>query len=180
MAILASILLPVFSRARASARKAKCLSNERQLGLAFAMYGDDYDDCLPLTWSPSGPPGLFSNRYGYGQLEFTWYDALLPYIRNEGVYSCPDQARPPGYSASSRCHALALCAVSDPSRKILLLDGSDIQGAFHYSLLDPHWTVIGVRHTGGLNCLFLDGHAKWARAEHVADVSTFWDPYAEP
>jgi len=34
IAILAAILFPVFAQARESARKTKCLSNTRQIGLA--------------------------------------------------------------------------------------------------------------------------------------------------
>jgi len=38
IAILAAILFPVFSRAREAARKAACLSNAKQIGLALMMY----------------------------------------------------------------------------------------------------------------------------------------------
>ena len=38
IAILAAILFPVFSRAREQARKAACLSNAKQIGMALAMY----------------------------------------------------------------------------------------------------------------------------------------------
>ena len=47
IAILAAILFPVFSSAKESARKATCLSNLRQLGMAFALYLDNYDDRMP-------------------------------------------------------------------------------------------------------------------------------------
>ncbi|MFA0739999.1 MAG: hypothetical protein DFNUSKGM_000095, partial [Candidatus Fervidibacter sacchari] len=42
IAILAAILFPVFSQARAKARQASCLSNMRQCGLAINMYQQDY------------------------------------------------------------------------------------------------------------------------------------------
>jgi prepilin-type N-terminal cleavage/methylation domain-containing protein len=41
IAILAAILFPVFSRARAKARQAMCLSNLRQIGLAAMQYVQD-------------------------------------------------------------------------------------------------------------------------------------------
>jgi prepilin-type N-terminal cleavage/methylation domain-containing protein len=47
IAILASILFPVFARAREQARKTVCLSNMKQLGLAMLMYTQDYDEMLP-------------------------------------------------------------------------------------------------------------------------------------
>ena len=47
IAILASILFPVFARAREKARQTSCLSNMKQLGLACSMYAQDYDELLP-------------------------------------------------------------------------------------------------------------------------------------
>src|SRR5438309_9578777 len=42
IAILAALLLPALSRAKAQANSVKCKSNLRQLGLALRMYVDDY------------------------------------------------------------------------------------------------------------------------------------------
>ncbi len=47
IAILAAILFPVFAKAREKARQTSCLSNMKQLSLAFAMYRSDYDDTNP-------------------------------------------------------------------------------------------------------------------------------------
>src|SRR5438045_696257 len=47
IAVLAAILFPVFTQARAKARQAACLSNLRQIGGALAMYVQDYDERLP-------------------------------------------------------------------------------------------------------------------------------------
>ena len=44
IAILAAILFPVFAQARGKARQAMCLSNIRQMGPAFTMYAQDYDE----------------------------------------------------------------------------------------------------------------------------------------
>ena len=49
IAILASILFPVFSQARKSARQITCASNMRQMGLALGMYMSDYDE----RWVPA-------------------------------------------------------------------------------------------------------------------------------
>lgn len=84
IAILASILFPVFSRARAQARKVKCASNLRQIGLALQMYAQDYDGLLP-NCDPEADadspqldacPALFV--------------AIDPYTRNERIFRCPD------------------------------------------------------------------------------------------
>lgn len=47
IAILAAMLLPALSRAKARALRAKCVSNFRQIGLACQMYGNDNRDRLP-------------------------------------------------------------------------------------------------------------------------------------
>src|SRR5512144_1088189 len=47
IAILAAILFPVFAQAREKARQTVCASNLKQIGTAFAMYMQDYDERLP-------------------------------------------------------------------------------------------------------------------------------------
>lgn len=45
--ILAAMLLPALSKARAQARKVSCANNEKQIGLALFMYAEDYRGELP-------------------------------------------------------------------------------------------------------------------------------------
>src|SRR5215469_17129356 len=47
IAILASLLLPALSRAKQKAQRADCLSNLKELGVAFQLYLDDYTDHFP-------------------------------------------------------------------------------------------------------------------------------------
>jgi len=47
ISLLAALLFPVFSSARASARRTVCISNLRQVGLSLAMYRQDYDELPP-------------------------------------------------------------------------------------------------------------------------------------
>src|SRR5260370_33075274 len=47
IAVLAAILFPVFAQARAAARKAVCMSNEKQIATGILMYFQDYDDRTP-------------------------------------------------------------------------------------------------------------------------------------
>jgi len=75
ISILAAILFPVFARAREQARKASCMSNLKQIGLAVMMYAEDYDETYPMAYM--GYTG------GY------FYDVLDPYIKNDQVWICP-------------------------------------------------------------------------------------------
>jgi prepilin-type N-terminal cleavage/methylation domain-containing protein len=52
IAILAAILFPVFAQAREQGRKTVCLSNQRQIALAFILYTQDYDEGYPNTGDP--------------------------------------------------------------------------------------------------------------------------------
>src|SRR3954469_23620390 len=55
IAILATILFPVFGRARENARRSSCQSNLKQIGLGALQYSQDYDEkVLPLRWSYNG------------------------------------------------------------------------------------------------------------------------------
>ena len=49
IAILAAILFPVFAQAREKARAAACLSNTKQISLAFLSYINDYRDTFPAA-----------------------------------------------------------------------------------------------------------------------------------
>lgn len=86
IAILAAILFPVFARARDNARKASCLSNMKQIGLAFIQYSQDYDEKLAATAldvNGDGGNDMFERR------EWHWQDALFPYIKSEQIFNCP-------------------------------------------------------------------------------------------
>ena len=47
IAILAAILFPVFAQAKAAAKKAVSISNQKQISLSIIMYGGDFDDMYP-------------------------------------------------------------------------------------------------------------------------------------
>src|SRR5438270_590910 len=49
IAILAAILFPVFAQARDKARSTQCLSNNKQIALAFMQYIQDYDETFPAS-----------------------------------------------------------------------------------------------------------------------------------
>src|SRR5512141_2660741 len=56
IAILAGMLLPALSRAKAKAQSVKCVSNLKQIGLAYRMYIDDSNGKYPLAtgWGSVG------------------------------------------------------------------------------------------------------------------------------
>jgi prepilin-type N-terminal cleavage/methylation domain-containing protein len=52
--ILAAMLLPALTKARAKAKTALCIANLKQIGVAIGMYADDYNDRLPTGYSAAG------------------------------------------------------------------------------------------------------------------------------
>jgi prepilin-type N-terminal cleavage/methylation domain-containing protein/prepilin-type processing-associated H-X9-DG protein len=91
IAILAAILFPVFAQAREKARQSACLSNCNQIGKGLMMYAQDYDERLPKAWY--GPPGSATNQPYGTPGHHKWMDALYPYVKNQGVFTCPSDSR---------------------------------------------------------------------------------------
>lgn len=100
IAILAAILFPVFAQAREKARQASCMSNLKQIGTAFLMYVQDYDERMP-PWTSNA---CNTNPAGATAFNFrSLYNFLIdPYIKNgatpnpadtggqlKGVWGCP-------------------------------------------------------------------------------------------
>jgi len=110
IAILAAMLLPALARAKLKATEANCLSNEKQLGLAFVMYATDNNDkCI----APATPAG-FKSVDGWWFLEDAapadWggsatialldvqnnlrtNNVIFQYAQSIGVYHCPGDIR---------------------------------------------------------------------------------------
>jgi len=90
IAILAAILFPVFAKAREKARQASCQSNLKQIGLAFKMYVQDYDErwpqCDPIACCSNGRLGSTGADFGFNG----WVsNALIPYTKNQQIFICP-------------------------------------------------------------------------------------------
>ncbi|HLK14788.1 MAG TPA: prepilin-type N-terminal cleavage/methylation domain-containing protein [Fimbriimonadaceae bacterium] len=78
IAILAAILFPVFAQAKAQAKKTSCLSNVKQIGTSFFIYGNDSDDFLP-------------NGVEQGLKDQSYVTAaeLMPYVKNFQIFKDP-------------------------------------------------------------------------------------------
>ncbi len=86
IAILAGMLLPALSKAKAKAHGTGCASNMRQIGMAFKFYADDHDSKLVEFGknTPSAPTDWIQNiAYTY------WPDLLRAYIQNRAIIHCP-------------------------------------------------------------------------------------------
>jgi prepilin-type N-terminal cleavage/methylation domain-containing protein/prepilin-type processing-associated H-X9-DG protein len=99
IAILASMLLPALSKAKTKAHGVLCMSNQKQLTLAWLIYADDHND--NLVWNELTPDGSGwvrgvldyngANRHNTNLHGLTDpnYAKLAPYTQSPGIYKCP-------------------------------------------------------------------------------------------
>ncbi len=198
IALLAAILFPVFARARENARRASCMSNMKQLGMATQMYVQDFDDSMPGYFTPPNPMAV-----------------LYPYVKNIQIYRCPSSnfknynpvttsygthygfaTRAPGSIAQRQKAALLysstdftkLDSIPRPSITCLLAETIRSGGSYGptgtngpagwYMFdgeLDASYSglIDWEKHFDGNNFAFMDGHVKWLkRSTAEADRAT--------
>jgi prepilin-type N-terminal cleavage/methylation domain-containing protein len=106
IAILAAMLLPALARAKATAQRTQCVSNQKQIILGLKMYADDSGDRFPVHngWGALGgqrPANPYTGGYAgdYGGVEWETNRPLNAFVGNVNVFHCPadkgDPLNPP-------------------------------------------------------------------------------------
>jgi prepilin-type N-terminal cleavage/methylation domain-containing protein/prepilin-type processing-associated H-X9-DG protein len=181
IAILAGLLLPALSRAKAAAHGAACLNHLKQWGLATQLFAGDNDDLLPKDGSPNG-----------ASLDEGWYNDLpralglptykeMPWRTNAGadpgktLWLCPaNPRRSNGNNLFHYClnlhvnargdgNQVKLSSVPQPARTVWLFDNGRLAAVAQQN--NVHTNL----HGGGAQFALLDGHA--ARFRNTA----YWD-----
>ena len=170
---LMAILMPAFISVRASAQAKVCISNLRQLHIAFQLYAQDYDNFVPP----------YQNNLGlsYPENGEKVVTILFPYTRSQSVWFCPaDQLAGTDSTEGFIRHRYAsyreLGALVWAAEKPVAVDLSNHPGIFDIRtseqgmLSDNLWhceEVAGIKtspplysHGGRFVKLFFDGHAK--------------------
>jgi prepilin-type N-terminal cleavage/methylation domain-containing protein/prepilin-type processing-associated H-X9-DG protein len=105
IAVLAALLLPTLSKAKQQGQKIACMSNLRQLQLAWELYADDHNGWLPRN-DFGQTAGYEVSKYSWtaGWLDYTenndhntnmWimlnnpFGSIGQYTQNPGIYKCP-------------------------------------------------------------------------------------------
>jgi prepilin-type N-terminal cleavage/methylation domain-containing protein/prepilin-type processing-associated H-X9-DG protein len=168
IAILASIIFPVYAKTRQQARSAACLSNLKQLMMAVKMYVQDADDRLPAGTTP--------DMVIAGESEQLWAYipvVLYPYTKSMEIAHCPSDSRgvyPYSYMYCFCCYSNTgqvnqglnpcdieihmLSEIEYPSSKVFLFENSYFHDPPATSWFDTR------RGTARLNVAFADGHVK--------------------
>jgi len=123
IAILAAMLLPALNKAKLKAQGIQCMSNERQLGLAWRMYAEDNSDRMILSSDDGSGAANPLNVYSWTltHLDFSGKPSnwdpnvdittrpLFQYCKAPGIYKCPaDNSKvtiaslPTGYTGSRK------------------------------------------------------------------------------
>ena len=170
IAILAAMLFPVFVKTREKAHQTACLSNLKQIGLAFQMYAQDYEGaCCP---------------YGVGSPDTgavtQWEMHLYPYVRSLGVYTCPSSSfQPtqalvqPSYFSYLGAYGWNLNLFNDPATFLVTLADLDMPADTVIAVDSKPFNCVSLpdgilwslakpayRHSDMCNVVFCDGHAK--------------------
>jgi len=216
IAILAAILFPVFAQAREKARATSCLSNMKQIGIGLMMYTQDYDETLagnhdgrnggngaPHNYQgdsgstnaagTSNPLGFMTPELATGSTVVrNWGRDIQPYVKNLGIYICPNGTPRSSFSAGSAyaesnvagagntsyllngiVSSKALAAIPAPAEIIFLNEYkfksrvSQVRPCLVTGQTNRYYQFnhpfYDVQHSGGANLLFCDGHAKWRK-----------------
>jgi prepilin-type N-terminal cleavage/methylation domain-containing protein len=177
IAILAAILFPVFSSAKAAAKGTACLSNVRQLSMAVVMYANDNDDTMP----PCAYPTADTNA------PVLWTDIVKPLVKSDHVFLCPmdnDQQQVTSYGVNEiafpdltdpggmQAPVLPMTSFRTPTQTVMLGDiGTEDDfttvriGAFKMTapdtaLNDDEDARPAARHSKRVSLGFIDGHER--------------------
>jgi prepilin-type N-terminal cleavage/methylation domain-containing protein/prepilin-type processing-associated H-X9-DG protein len=149
IAILASMLLPALSKAKMQAQSITCLSNSKQIVLAWKMYANDNNGKLVpndyvtesagcftfgvLDYNNGNPAGADTNTsYLVGQK----YSALGSYTINPGIFKCPsDMSAQFGTAGLPRVRSISMSQAVGPG-----VDGTSANQGPHLPQADG-WLV---------------------------------------
>ena len=203
IAILAAMLLPALSKAKARAQGTRCLSNVKQLQLAWQLYADDNGDVIPP--SAGGSPatnqswcaGNFSaNPPDKTDLNLIKNSLMGPLASSTGIYKCPGDTTDNVRSFSENCAMnndgtdAALwtqfvlfhksTSVPSPSQYFTFIDESSatIDNAHFLIGFDKTYATAVVDkpatyHGGSGNTSFVDGHVS-SHKWHASPVTDIY------
>lgn len=197
VAVLAGLLMPVVGQVREAARGAGCLSNLRQVGMAFGTYADDWEGLWPA-------PAAASPASYWNQTLWNAYELAKDNQRFNGVFTCPSLPRRGVGQNQERGYGMTVCLppaqVADsffvarhanPLPVRIRVAGATIvagdsrgtykplTGDWHLGSINDYArsSLIGYVHRQRASLLLADGHAQSAARGDI-DALCLQTPYA--
>ena len=184
--ILAALLLPALNQARERGRTVACLNNMRQWGLALGMYCDDWNDYMPYEGTSTAIDQGFNIGAWYNVLSpyvgatklMDLYNQNKPPMPGGGsIYSCPSAPKinyVPSTSKPYFSYAMnrvltgaagkvyKRSKVDKASDTVFLCESENNDFPFTdgFYMGDNNSPVYPLRHPGGDNIVFVDGHVQ--------------------
>ena len=197
IAILAAMLLPALAQVREKSRQAVCLSNLKQVGLAFELYKNDYEDYYPakVNWKANLWKYVSAEsrnricycpgRHGSSIPMSSWY---LGQAYNVGY----DDPSTPGFDYPGFA-AMRAGQIKTAGKKILAVEwGASTGGTGGCNAGPPvgpagffdggstsYWAVCRI-HNGGSYLLFGDGHGEWKKPDEYHSATMDVDGSGAP
>lgn len=180
IAVLASMLLPVLSRAREAARRTSCINVLKQVYLGAASYADANDGSV-MYYRKGSSYWVENGTYGQG----VWPHFAGSYAGFMELLTCPshvyadsDYANVARRALDTYHHNNHVAGAPDPPLKKL-----DEIAPYLFILCGPGSIVTkdthdryGLRHNAGSNGLWGDGHVSWHRYQDLVNNDTWFDP----
>jgi len=180
IAVLMAILMPALNRAREQGKRISCLSNCKQLTMAWILYADANDDKIPyantgLSYAWVVYPGADATREAY--LDGIRSGTLFPYVPEEQLYKCPTGVRGElvtyalpdsmngydGIPGTEKLMVYRRSQIKRASERIVFLDEGRLSPnswTLHYQE-ERWWDQVTARHGDGTNFSFADGHSEY-------------------
>ena len=131
IAILAAMLLPAFAKAKEKAKRIYCNNNMKQMGLAFTMYYDDFNDVIPISAADDA----------YATIFITWDKLVAPYI---GTPVSAAELKTPSYLPPTRFPRAMVCPSDNIVRTVGYMPRS-------YAMLMPSYSSYFPDDSSGAN-----------------------------
>lgn len=211
IAILAGLLLPALNKAREKGRNVLCINNLKQIGIGIISYSHDYDDItvpiqianygtgkdtaywpILLSGSENGnywggnakKNGDYANPISFDCPNLNPPESFVSF--RKGATQFARWANYPDYSANNNIGSSKMTKLSNPSRKIFIIDAAlnsettshgfirwTYQPAGSGGFGSSGWATPQARHMNTINSLHIAGNVSGYR------IGNYFDPWAQ-
>jgi len=190
IAILAAMLLPALSKARAKARQIACVNNLKHLGLGLHFYVDDYDDYMTYSCPDANFPLYTTQLAPYCGLSVNSDGTMASTSSSTTVFRCPADTNAPStsgwdnvrwgkgnsygqnrsldtdYFSGSGRYGRTIISIKQPTECCYLMETTAAPLTYISFEFGSAWA--NYRHDEKFNICYLDGHVADCKRSEAA------------